>query len=250
MSLANQDEGMPRRYLLGQMDDEEQAIVEQRLLTDDDFFAELEMCRDELVESYLAHELTAAERESFEQNFLASPEGKRAKGFARALNRYVINQRTASEKPGWAEQLAAFWRSQTVLLRGAAAVAVILIVVGIFWVASWQRPQSIATIELPNTIFTRSGEQPVRRVTLATDVLRVNLKLPMAPAPGTRYRAELRSDKGASQVWEGIVPEGQSVSLDIPAKQLSAGLFSINISAQGTDGSLSRVPGSYQVIIE
>ena len=43
MTLNRNDLIMIRQYLLGQLEEEQQQVIEQRLLTEDDFFEELEV---------------------------------------------------------------------------------------------------------------------------------------------------------------------------------------------------------------
>src|ERR1051325_3474947 len=90
MTLHSTDQTIIKQYLLGELsDDAQRQQVEQRLLTDDDFFQELEISEDELIDQYLAGTLTPAERRNFESHFLAAPERRRKLGFARALSKYV-----------------------------------------------------------------------------------------------------------------------------------------------------------------
>ena len=81
MSLNNSDQQEIRRYLLGQLEDEEQQKIEDRLMTENDLFEELEISKGEIVEEYCAGELTTKERDWLEQHFLASPEGQRRRTF-------------------------------------------------------------------------------------------------------------------------------------------------------------------------
>lgn len=79
-----------RRYLLGELTQEEQReSVEERLLVDDDFFTEFELVKEDLIDQYVRRELTDEERESFEQNFLTTPERWQGLRQAQALARYA-----------------------------------------------------------------------------------------------------------------------------------------------------------------
>ena len=77
------DRDLLRRYLLGELTEEEQrAPVEEGLLIDDDCFEEFELVKEDLIEQYVNDELTNAERESFEQHFLTTPERREHLGHA------------------------------------------------------------------------------------------------------------------------------------------------------------------------
>src|SRR5215217_1053773 len=86
MALSNHDQARIRQYLLGHLSDEEQQRLEERLMTEDDLFEELEISKGELIEEYCARELTQGEHQWFERHYLASAEGKQRYTFALALN--------------------------------------------------------------------------------------------------------------------------------------------------------------------
>jgi hypothetical protein len=65
-----------RRYLLGNASDEECAVLEQEYLSDDEAVDRIAAAEDELIEDYLANQLTPAERDRFERSYLASPHHK------------------------------------------------------------------------------------------------------------------------------------------------------------------------------
>jgi CHAT domain-containing protein/Tfp pilus assembly protein PilF len=92
-----------RRYLLGELTEEEQrAPVEEGLLIDDDCFEEFELVKEDLIEQYVNDELTSDERESFEQHFLTTPERREHLRHAQALARYA--KKTMRDAPGSTEK--------------------------------------------------------------------------------------------------------------------------------------------------
>lgn len=79
-----------KRYLLGELTQEEQlASVEERLLTDDNFFEEFELVKDDLIDQYVTQQLTPEDRRRFEQYFLTTPERRKDVRHAQALARYA-----------------------------------------------------------------------------------------------------------------------------------------------------------------
>lgn len=84
-----EDEIMLRRYLLGQTAEEEQLALEQRLLSDQDYFDQLLRSEEELTDEYARGEMGNPDREKFEKYFLSSPERRESLAFAQALNRYL-----------------------------------------------------------------------------------------------------------------------------------------------------------------
>lgn len=251
MTPSNHDQATIRQYLLGQLTDLEQQKVEERLLTEDDLFEELEVSKDELVEEYLAGQLSRNEHEWFEQNLLTSPEGKQRRVFTRALNRYVLGH--ANEfppAPTWFERVSAFWNSHATLLRPATAAAVVVIVVGIFWLTRSPAPHSFATLTLANVSTTRSIGDDSPKVRFNEDVLRIILKLPEPAAPGARYRVELADDKGGTRTQEVAGHDPQSVLVEFPAAQLPRGQYAITLSTISAGGNPVRIPGSYYFTVE
>jgi methionine-rich copper-binding protein CopC len=250
MALFTHDPETVRKYLLGQLTDDQQESFEQRLLTEDELTQELEVITQELVDEYLAKQLTPAESEWFEQHYLASPEGKRSQSFATTFHRYVSNNPTESKKTGWAERLAAFWNRQALPARAIAAMAVVVIVVGIFWLVRTPSPQSFATLTLTNNPITRSGGGELPRIRLKEDALRIDLMLEAPATSGLRYRAELKDGSGQARTLEPIKQDARSVSVELPASWLPKGHYAINLLAVSSDNTAQRVPGSYQFIIE
>lgn len=251
MALENHDPETIRRYLLSQLTDDEQAATEERLLHDDDFFEELEITKDELIEEYLANQLAPEERAAFNQSFLASPEGKQRRAFSKTLNRYILDNRPPHPKEQtWSERFFAFWNRQPGLLRTATAVAAVVIVVGLFWLARPPSPQSLA-VTLDSSSVTRSNGPRWKRVEAGRDLI-VTLNLP-APAPsGARYRLELdnvETEAGVTNL-NIIGQDAKSVTTDIPAARLGRGRYTINlyISKDGDTGQ--KPPVSYQFEVE
>ena len=101
MPLFDHDGETARKYLLGQLSDDQQSNFEQRLLSEDELSQEFDVTTEELVEDYLDRRLTQQESEWFEQNFLASPEGKRSQRFAKTFHRYISNNQTRLKKRTW-----------------------------------------------------------------------------------------------------------------------------------------------------
>jgi hypothetical protein len=80
------------QYLLGQAPPEDSSSLEERLVTDGEFFNDLLIAEDELVDQYFRGELSEAERVSFENHFLVMPERQRKVRFGRAFNQYLSTE--------------------------------------------------------------------------------------------------------------------------------------------------------------
>jgi CHAT domain-containing protein/tetratricopeptide (TPR) repeat protein len=84
----NEEEAI-KQYLLGRLSEEEQTPLEERLLTDDDFFERLKLAEDELIDELLGGGLGTDERERFNSHFMAAPERQQKLRFSMVLKKYV-----------------------------------------------------------------------------------------------------------------------------------------------------------------
>lgn len=251
MPLSDQDSAMIRRYLLGRLTDNEMAATEQRLLTDDDFFEDFELTKDELVEEYVSKELTEDESKWLEQHLLASHEGKQLAQFAISFDRHLASRRPAPQKKfSWIARLTGFWNSQPILLRAAAALAVVAIVAVLLWPTRTPSPQSFATLTLSNTSSTRSGGGEPPRIKGDGNGLRLTLVLPTQVSSPARYRVELTNGKGETKTSEVTATSADSVLFEIPAAQLTRGAQVVTLSTINADGTIQRIPGGYHFTVE
>jgi len=87
------------RYLLGELSAEERIQVEDRYLTNAEFFDELVIAEDELIDDYVRGELSRSNRELFERNFLCSAARQERVKSARALMRFADTHATSTPEP-------------------------------------------------------------------------------------------------------------------------------------------------------
>lgn len=194
----NHEQNSVKRYLLKQLSVAEQQEVELRLLSDDSFSAELEIAEDELIDEYLAKELSPDDHVKFEQDFLTSPERHNKLISAQAFKRYldsvpapVPQKRSISERlrnllgkllppsQGLPQARGSLW-----VLSSPASMAVTVLFVGVLGLIGWrlfiyqsdlqkglvalnkayrqERPVEarISTLDWAPFVITRSGEPP------------------------------------------------------------------------------------------
>ena len=85
MSINSPEQHQLRNYLLGRLDDDGEEQVEQRLLSDNEFFEELELIESELLDQYVYGRLSEDERVLFEKQLLQTPQQREKLAFAMAL---------------------------------------------------------------------------------------------------------------------------------------------------------------------
>jgi hypothetical protein len=76
---------LTRRYLLGQLSAEERQKFEDRYFADASAFEEVVAIENDLIDSYARGELSGSEKGQFEQRYRSSPEGRSRIEFAMAL---------------------------------------------------------------------------------------------------------------------------------------------------------------------
>lgn len=253
MSLNKSDQQEIRRYLLGQLEDEEQQKIEDRLMTESDLFEELEISKGEIVEEYCDGELTTKERDWLEQHFLASPEGQRRRTFALALKhgaRSIPKRVTLVERVQ--TRFSNLWSSQPWAVAAIASAVVVLIVGGIVLRATLNtsRSTSFLSLTLTNSSASRSEEtQPIARVSLPLNVdeLRITLVLPETPPSASSYRVEAVEGINTLSVTGS---NSNSVSVTIPTAQLRRRQYALQLYATKANGTEERVPGNYFFNVE
>ena len=96
--MENQDQQQQSliRYLLGDLEEEERRCIEEHLLRDHAYYQLLLVTEDELIDSYVAGELSGRELEQFETHFLRPPQRLEKVEFARALQT-MVSERAGAE---------------------------------------------------------------------------------------------------------------------------------------------------------
>ena len=243
MALSNHDQARIRQYLLGHLSDEEQQNIEERLMTEDDLFEELEISKGELIEEYCAGELSEPEHQWFEQHYLASPEGRQRHTFTLALN-CLKRPIPHPKRVPWFDRLGFFFKTQP-WAAATATAAVLVAVVGVVWLT--YRPQTSLAVTLNSNLINRSSTG-VRypEIKLKPDVgeVRISLKLAESATPELKYGVELDNRQEIRKL-NPTAQDANSVLVVIPARQLPPGLYSLRLIAVKDDGTEQNVPGDY-----
>lgn len=282
MATSGKDLEEIRQYLLGTLSGEARQRVEERLLLEEDFLEELLSGEDELIDQYLHQTLSQEERDGFERHFLSTPERLQKLRFGKAFGRYIsghsevaygetIETRYAADataddtaavavaarlptEPTRAERFRAFWSGQTWGLRAGLALASVVIITGALWVSLTPRaPRTFATLALNISAGNRADSTPTAKVTLplGVDALRISLALPGGAAPpATHYRAELMDVDGGIKPLQIVGQDAQSVSVLIPAAELSRGQYALKLYQTGAQGTEQPFSGNYLFNVE
>ncbi|MDQ3755999.1 MAG: hypothetical protein M3371_14860 [Acidobacteriota bacterium] len=274
MTASTEENDEIQQYLLGTLSQAARQRVEERLLTEEDFFEDVLVGEDELIDQYLNGALSDENRDAFEQRFLSTPERQQKLRFGGALSRYVArNSENAADEfserqqlliaasapsigpTTWAGQFHAFWRSQTWGLRATLSLALIAIIVSAaLWLSrTTPSPRTFATLALTISANNRAEGVQAKKVSLPlnADALRVSLTLPdQPPLAAGRYRVELVNDSGETKPLEIAGQDARSVSVAIPAAQLTRGQYALKLFTSNAGGTEQRINGSYFFTVE
>jgi hypothetical protein len=131
MRLIRRSDQVLRQYVLGELQEPPRLEIEERLVTDPDFFESLGVTEEELIEEYLEGTLSAADAERFERHYLTNAARRRDVAFVRLLKSYAAGRRTpgaVTDRPRILDLIRFYpvWAS-------AAAAIVVLLIGGNLW---------------------------------------------------------------------------------------------------------------------
>jgi anti-sigma factor RsiW len=190
-----------RRYLLGQLPEDELDTAEERYFNQADALASVELVEAELMDAFVDGTLTPDERICWETYLTAHPESRERLAFARALR-----QRFQARRRAW-KQMASW-----------IAVAAALLLGFFFWnrrePAPVKAPVLFAITLSPGTLRA-AGEAPqVVKIPLDADLVRITLAGPAAA------RAVVKLVDNGASVWTA---ELRQTAVEIPVGALKDG---------------------------
>lgn len=250
-------------YLLGELTEEESEQFEGECFAGEDWPAQIIPVEEDLIDAYLRDELTPEQRQRFERNYLTTEARRERVAMVAALLRHVDTFPVEDDpfvpappaEPTWAERLIVFWDTRTWGLRVGVAVGLITIIIGSLWLSRPHTPaaRTFAILTLSVSVEnnrSEGGQASNIRLPPGTDALRIFLKLPEQSTPAARYRVELMNEDGEISSPGVAGQERDSVSVEIPAAQLTRGRYAVQLFAITPDGAERRTPGVYLFNVE
>jgi hypothetical protein len=266
MDSLTQEEQLRRDYLLGNLNAQTREQVEERLLDDNDFFDQLSMTEDQLIDDYVYGVLSASERDAFDRNFVINDERRRKLKFAQSLDIYLDKIDSPQPVTPIPERWS-FWVASQQLLRSykfwiAVPALVILFLITPRVVRWLQTPDPItlaretrARIEREIAELNQRGvdqQQPARdmtletssvlresggikRVVLSPDIKLLRLKLTVPALEPQKYRALVSTVEGAELFGiDNLQSETEGtvgvVRLQLLTKDLAIGDYQIQLT--------------------
>ncbi|HJU91779.1 MAG TPA: hypothetical protein VJ656_02500 [Pyrinomonadaceae bacterium] len=258
-TIINEDKEEVRRYLLGQLDEAGEERLELRLLTDFAFSEEFDTIVDEIADQYAGEEFEGEAREQVEEHFLKSEERQQKVEFARELMQRAATARTVNRvavvpaptpTPRFMESVRAFLRSPSLSLRIATAMATLIIVVGLAFLA---RPlffpssgvDELISLNISSSDRASGSERESVRLEPGTRRLRIELKLPDQIPQAQNYRVELLDSQQRSRNLPVEERTAQSIIVAVQANEMTPGSYIIQLWAVNPDGTEQRIRGNY-----
>jgi hypothetical protein len=233
------DDQIVRRYLLGDVTEEQRARIEERCFTDHEFFEQTLAAEEQLIDDYLRNALGPAKRRRFEEHFLASPRRRARVEFAAAVMEKL--SRPAPPRPRLVGRLA--------LVATFAALALAAV-----WLqaqrsglrrevsrlqADLERkvsPPTVSFVLTPGLV--RDVAAAPRRLVIPPDS-RVRLELELRPAtPYSRYRVFVRTPEG-EEVWS---QEVSAPVVELPPGILRPGDYVVSVQGVTAGGEALPLP--------
>ncbi len=139
-----EEDALLRRYLLGELNEEQRNEIEQRMIEEDDYFTQASIAEEELMSDYARGELTPAERPEFESRFLRHPGQRQRVILATALvNRareakaeFSLPQAESINRVSLWQRCKSFFTFHRFALQLSVAAALMICIAGVGWLLS------------------------------------------------------------------------------------------------------------------
>ena len=241
----NIDKEVLRSYLLGTLEAEPRAELEERILCDPAAYEEILLIEEELIDQYVAGGLSEAERQQFETHFLITDERQQKLRFGQLLKRYLSSQTV----PVLYENVAVPHLNHTLpsgrffSQLGFAVVVVALMGIGLIcWVAI-RKPveQPVVQQDSSRLVVVQLAPSSVETKGVAVPPQGFNVKLELA-LPNTsfkNYKSELfRENKPLQTDALRMETKGEHriVPLTITGETLSPGDYQVKLSGVSESG--------------
>ena len=229
----NMDTEVLRSYLLGTLEAEPRAELEERILSDPAVYEELLLLEDELIDQYVAGGLSKAERQQFETHFLITAERQKKLRFGQLLKSHLSTQTIAAAS----ENVPVAQLNQTVPSRRffslIAFAAVIVTALGIALLCWFVFRKPVMVVQLAPGSVEKQG------VTVPPQGFNVKLELAVANRNFKNYKSELFRENTPVQTNALKIEtkgEQQIVPLTITSETLSPGDYQVKLSGVSDSG--------------
>lgn len=259
----NIDKQEMRKYLLGGLEAERRAALEESILCDPGVYEELGVLEEELIDQYITNNLSPSERQQFETNFLVTAERRNSLRFGRLLRRYLDSQPVfvppdkipvsavrqeeidAPATKFFSFAAGSFARTATLAVSTLVVVSLVILTL-VCWRASRkpEPPTVQAKSSPPVTVTLTPGSMRSDAVTPRVSVppkgVNVRLDLQVPNPRFHNYKSELFRESESLQTAEElkVEPQGEQhvVPWTITGDVLSPGDYQVKLSGVADSG--------------
>ncbi|HEV7904647.1 MAG TPA: hypothetical protein VGO96_12460 [Pyrinomonadaceae bacterium] len=211
---ANEDDQLIRRFLLGDVSEEERQRVEESFITDSVYSESVLMAENDLIEDYLEGDLPQAEKEQFDAHFLSTPRQRRKVRIAESLKKFAVAE-AAAPSPATGEgrmprQPQQRTSSNVLTLRKPLVIlslaAVLLIALGL---GAWK----IVGIRRENE---RREQAQTRRAAIEQELAQLNVRPGGTPSDARIFSTDLSPVVVRSSANSGMIsPPAQTTVVEL-----------------------------------
>jgi len=230
-----------RDYLLGNLDAERRAAIEESILCDPGIYEELLVAEEELIDQYITNNLSPSERQQFDTHFLITAERQKNLRFGRLLRRYLNsqpvivppddipvsalrpNEISAPATKFFALAPGSFARGATLAVSAAVVIGLLILVV-LCWRANRNPAQqtvqesssssSVKVVQLAPGSLRSEGATP--RVKVPPKGVNVRLDMEVTNPHFHNYKSELFRENESLQTADELKAESNGAQHVVP----------------------------------
>jgi len=234
-----------REFLLGTLDRDQKTQFEERILTEPGVYDELLVVEEELIDQYVAGDLSAFEQQQFESHFLITAERQKNLRFGKLLQKYVTSQIGPAEQDETPVPVHSFSFLRTPVRRWSAlaVLGAILGCAGIIFVRGLvnkreacvvqQTAARVVTVTLvPGSAGTQSST--TQRVNVPPRGVAVKLELELTNPTFRNYKSELFRENKSLQISDELTIQAKGeqrvVPFTVTGEILSPGDYQVKLS--------------------
>lgn len=233
-----------RSYLLGILDGDRKAQLEERILSAPEIYEELLLVEEELIDSYVANGLSELERQQFETHFLITAERQKNLRFGQLLKRYVnshpfpVKKGAPAKKSFNLSMLPAAGRP--VMVFGIAGVVMLGIAL-LCWLGYRRPPSRLVQQGIEPVVVITLAPAAAPRVNVPPRGYDVKLELELANPNFRNYESELFRENKSVQTRGELRLESKGeqyiVPLTITGEMLSPGDYEVKLCGVSESGA-------------
>lgn len=258
------------KYLLGQLSDAKMVKIEEKYVTDKNFFEQLLAIEDDLIDDYVRGRLTRRQRRQFETYFLSTPERRDKLEFAFSLlnlipeSRNQMLDRVMARITFLNDQVNQLFKSP--IFQTGLATAVVVLIITIAWLLvqfkqklteqQSLKPLLVSFNLLPGTYREDKSSVIHSPFIITNNVQLVQLRLEVwSEETYESYRAMLKAPSG-EEIWQQnllklqTTNRGNFIVLMLPQNLFSDGEYEIELSGKKLQGEFKNIGYYYFKIVK